>query len=140
MKKLSLNDTVRPGVDYVFEHSKNFFEFIVRLETLREHFNKNSAGYFFVESISVWGTIKLNVRFAVSNSVDFYAQWFDYLLDEYASWNTNFIAAYEGSYSMLGSAAETAGQALKPVSRELSKVLIPVAIIVVGGLMLWKRS
>ncbi|OGW22908.1 MAG: hypothetical protein A2X55_07790 [Nitrospirae bacterium GWB2_47_37] len=139
MKKLSLNDAVRPGVDYVFEHSKGFFEIVVDLEKLREHFNIASNGYFFVESISVFGTLKLNVRFVQSYTVDIYAQWFDKLLDDFMWFNTNFVAAYEGSYSLIGSAAETTGQVLKPVAGELSKILIPVAVIVVGGLILWKR-
>lgn len=138
MKKLSASDHVRPGVDYVFEHSKGFFEIAVRLEEIRDYLNKNSNGYFFVESISIFGTIKLNVRFTTSYTVDLYAQWFDQLLDGYMWFNTNFVAAYEGSYSLIGSAAETTGAALKPISGEMSKILIPIAVIVVGGLILWK--
>ena len=139
MRKLSLNEQVYPARDYTFEYSKNFLEFLIRWENLREHLNSNSSGFFFVESVTVTGTIKLNLRFIQSYTVDMYAQWIDKLLDDYATWNTNFVAAYEGSYSVLNSAADTAGAVLKPISGELSKILIPVAVIVVGGLILWKK-
>lgn len=135
MNRLSLTDFIYPNRDYIFEYSTPLLNPIVNNESLRSYLNLKGANFFFISEVKVFGTIKLNIRFSQENTVKNYANWIDDLID-YQLWgNTDFISAYEGDYSYTGQAME----AVSSVTNEIKGLLIPVAIIVVGGLILWKK-